>query len=300
MKHAYILTLSLVLVSLASAQTLRRSVSPIVMMIETEKEFAATSKEKGTNGSFLAYIADDGILFRPKAVKGKQWLIANPPPASDKRPWLHWEPSFAFMAWAGDMGYTYGPWEYRRDIKDKDAVAFGHFLTVWKKQKDNSWKFAVDLGVSHPRMTTAEVPPRFSYNPTFKQSARRVDIAAESNNLSAKDKKVSFESMQLGAMLAFEKNAMADVVIFREGKLPITGRKPAAAAAITGTGVWTWNPQFAEVSASGDLGHSYGTYEIRESDVVKETGNYLRIWKKHGGVWKIAVDLANPVIDGKN
>ena len=299
MKRFHLPVLLLALASIVSAQTLRRS-SPILAMVETERDFSAMSKGKGTTASFLEFIADDGILFRPKAVKGKEWLTANPPPASDKRPWLHWEPSFAFMAWAADMGYTYGPWEYRRDIKDPEPVAFGHFLTVWKKQKDGRWKFAVDLGISHPRMTTPAPALRSSYNPTFKQSARRVDVTAESNNLLKRDQAVSSQSSQLGARQAFENNAMVDVVVFREGKLPIAGRTAAAAAAITGTGDWVWTPEFAEVSASGDLGHSYGTYEIREAGVVKETGNYMRIWKKHGEMWKIAVDLANPIVDGKN
>jgi ketosteroid isomerase-like protein len=298
MRRLYIVVLLFALAPMASAQTLRRS-SPILAMVETERDFAALSKEKGTTASFVAYIADDGILFRPKAVKGKEWLTANPPPPSDKRPWLHWEPTFAFMSWAADMGYTYGPWEYRRDIKDAEPVAFGHFLTVWKKQQDKPWKFAVDLGISHPKMTTPSPPLRSSYNPTFKQSAKRVDVTAVSNSLLLKDQAVSAQSSQIGARQAFENNAMVDVIIFREGKFPITGKKPAVEA-VSGTGVWTWTPEFAEVSASGDLGHSYGTYEIREAGIVKETGNYMRIWKNYSGAWRIAVDLANPIVDGKN
>lgn len=298
MKRFNIPVLLLALATIVSAQTLRRSL-PIQAMVEAERDFAATSKDRGTNASFLAYIADDGILFRPKAVKGKEWLTANPPPASDNRPWLHWEPSFAFMSWAADMGYTYGPWEYRRDIKDAEPVAFGHFLTVWKKQKDKTWKFAVDLGISHPRMTPPPPPLRSSYNPTFKQSAKRVNVTAESNGLLIKDQTVSSQSSQVGARQALENNAMIDVIVFREGKLPITGGKHAAVEAIGGTGVWTWTPEFAEVSASGDLGYSYGNYEIR-GGTVKEIGNYLRIWKKHSGAWRIAVDLANPIVDGKN
>ncbi len=299
MRRLYIVVLLFALAPMASAQTLRRS-SPILAMVETERDFAALSKEKGTTASFLAYIADDGILFRPKAVKGKEWLTANPPPPSDKRPWLHWEPTFAFMSWAADMGYTYGPWEYRRDIKDAEPVAFGHFLTVWKKQQDKPWKFAVDLGISHPRITTPSPPLRSSYNPTFKQSAKRVDVTAVSKSLLLKDQAVSAQSSQIGARQAFENNAMVDVIIFREGKVPITGKKLAAVEAVGGTGVWTWTPEFAEVSASGDLGHSYGTYEIREAGAVKETGNYMRIWKNYSGAWRIAVDLANPIVDGKN
>src|SRR5688572_32103629 len=103
MKRLCTLILLLMLGSLLIAQTPGKS-SPITTMVETERAFARASKEKGSNAAFREFIADDGILFRPKAVKGKEWLIAHPPPPSDKRPWLHWEPSFAFMAKSGDMG----------------------------------------------------------------------------------------------------------------------------------------------------------------------------------------------------
>ena len=124
--------------------------SASLSMVETERAFARMSEEKGTRPSFMAFIAEDGILFRPKAVKGKQWMIDHPLPASDKRDLLSWGPSFADVALAGDMGYTFGPWQYKSDIRDARPVAWGHFVTIWQKHADGSWKFAVDLGISHP------------------------------------------------------------------------------------------------------------------------------------------------------
>lgn len=299
MKRIYALVLVLSLASFVSTQTQNES-SAIAQMVETERAFARMSKEKGTTESFLAFIAEDGILFRPKAVKGRQWLIDNPRPPAAKTPWLHWAPSYAFMARSGDMGYTFGPWEYRSEITDKDAVAFGHFLTVWKKQPDGKWKFAVDLGVSHPNPKTPPPALRLSDNAGAAQRAKTVNVTTESKALLDKDKEVSKKSLQVGAKNAFEMNSLADVVLFREGKQPVIGRQFAAATVIPSPGGWTWIPEFAEVANSGDLGHSYGTYEIREAGTVKETGNYMRIWKKRSGVWKIAVDLANPIVDGKN
>jgi ketosteroid isomerase-like protein len=293
-------SLLIILIALTVVATQRQGQkSPIAEMVETERAFARTSKEKGTTLSFLDFIADDGVLFRPKAVKGKQWLSANPPPVTAKRPWLHWAPSYAFMAKAGDMGYTFGPWEYRSDVKDKAAVAFGHFLTVWKKQADGTWKFAVDLGVSHPDPKTPSPSLRLSDVGPLQRS-NTINVAGDSKGLLNRDKQVSKKSLQVGGRNAFEMNSLPDVVLFREGKLPVIGRQFAAAAIIPSGRGWTWTPEFAEVSRSGDLGHSYGIYEIREAGTVKETGNYMRIWKKRFGFWKVAVDLANPIVDGKN
>src|SRR6266446_7879346 len=84
----------------------------------------------------MTFIAEDGILFRPRAVKGKQWMIDHPVPPPDQHPLLSWYPAVAEMSRAGDMGYTTGSWEFKNDIHDVKPVAFGNFLTVWKKQAE--------------------------------------------------------------------------------------------------------------------------------------------------------------------
>src|SRR5215218_2937580 len=94
-------------------------------MVTTEQAFSKMAEEKNTRDAFLAFIADDGLLFRPGAVNGKKWLLENPLPPSDKKPLLAWQPSFAGMAASGDMGFTTGPWEFKNDIKDEKPSAYG-------------------------------------------------------------------------------------------------------------------------------------------------------------------------------
>jgi ketosteroid isomerase-like protein len=53
----------------------------------------------------------------------------NPAPTSQ----LSWEPEFADIAKAGDLGYTTGPWEVRRTPQDAPA-GYGHYVTMWRKQ----------------------------------------------------------------------------------------------------------------------------------------------------------------------
>jgi ketosteroid isomerase-like protein len=301
MKHLTVLLLLFSIALLVMAQNPHPG-SPIEEMVATERAFAKMSEEKGTTPSFLAFIADDGILFRPKAVKGKQWLLENPPPASDKRPWLKWEPTFAHMAGAGDMGYTFGPWEYRRDIKDAEAVAFGHFLTVWKKQPDGTWKFAVDLGISHPKPDSPVIPLHFAVGNRTPHGSRRINIAAERAALTTQERATLTAGKHYDAQAAFFiSNSVRDVRVFREGKFPFVGRSEAMTVLDSRANAWTWKVEFIDVSRSGDLAYSYGTYKLAAMGAKPaETGNYLRVWKKEGHLWKIAVDLANPILDGKN
>ena len=56
----------------------RRSVDPLTAMVTTERAFSRMSVEKGIRESFTEFIAEDGILFRPRAVFGKKWMLENP------------------------------------------------------------------------------------------------------------------------------------------------------------------------------------------------------------------------------
>jgi len=62
---------------------------------------------------------------------------------------------------------------------------------------------------------------------------------------------------------------------------------------------FTWAPETAVVSASGDLGYTLGRWEIGSLDAAGEVtiatrGNYVSIWRKGpDGAWKVALDIGN-------
>lgn len=296
MKKIICLLLLLGFLVLGVAQE-KSNVSPLQAMVATEFAFAKMSEQQGVRPSFMAFIADDGILFRPKAVKGKQWMTDHPVPPSDKRPLLKWYPSFADMARAGDMGYTFGPWEFKNDVSDAQPVGFGHFLTVWKKQNDGTWKFAVDLGISHPQPTQASLPWDSPKNYKQPPPGRAINVESDRAALLALERKFSNSGSTSGAQVAFfVSNAAEDVRVFREGKLPFVGRTTSMEVLSSELGAWSWQTEFADVSRSGDLGYTYGTYRLKSKPHAKEeNGNCLRIWKKQARKWKVVADLANPI-----
>src|SRR5687768_12358691 len=104
---------------LALTLLLTQAQTPLQEMVLTEQAFSRMAAEKNTRDAFMAFIADDGLLFRPGAVNGKKWMLAHPAPASDKRPLLAWQPVFGMVAAAGDMGFTTGPWESKPDVNDE-------------------------------------------------------------------------------------------------------------------------------------------------------------------------------------
>ena len=267
-------------------------------MVQTERAFSRMSEEKGTRAAFAEFIADNGILFRPTAVFGKKWMQEHPLPAFPTRSLLTWQPIFADVSRAGDLGYTTGPWQFKKDIQDTKPAAFGNFMTVWKRQANGLWRFVLDLGISNPEpKTTMPMVEPGTFQPV-KGSFQKVDQEAARTALLNVDREFSKASADQGAREAFLLYAAKDVRLFRNDHFPFVGKTAAADALAPMTADWTWTPSFAGVSVSGDLGYSYGIYELREKSgtgSVSERGNYARVWKKVAGAWKLEVDVADPL-----
>jgi ketosteroid isomerase-like protein len=118
-------------------------------MVEAEKKFYQTGQEQGTRAAFLAFLADDGIVFQPGPVNGKEVWTKRQESGLD----LVWEPTFATVAGSGDFGYDTGRAKWRASKKEEKFSAHGHFVSIWKKQKDGAWKVALDCGIENPEPT---------------------------------------------------------------------------------------------------------------------------------------------------
>lgn len=292
MKSVFALLLFALFTLGTSAQNTLRS--PLVEMVETEQAFSKASFDHGTRESFMQFIADDGILFRPKAVIGKQWMIDHPLPPSDKRSLLAWQPVFAAVSAAGDMGYTTGPWEFKADINDANPSAYGEFITVWKKLPDGKWRFAVDLGISHPQ----SAGPLKIWQVKDNWKPRRiptVDFSGAKTLLINRDSEFAKLASTRDASAAVTRYAAADVRIFREGSFPFIGKAAAIRTLVSRKEITDSQPSGSGISASGDLGYVYGTYQTKNNDPTKkmDEGNFLRIWQKRGGVWLMVLDVAS-------
>jgi ketosteroid isomerase-like protein len=267
--------------------------TPLQQMVQTEQAFSRTAAEKNVRDAFMEFIADDGLLFRPGPVNGKKWMNEHPVPPSDKHPLLAWQPAFARMSAAGDLGFTTGPWEFKEDVKDEKPSGYGHFVTLWKKQPDGTWKFVLDLGISHPM---SGGPQRLWQPPEPRPPAKiqRVDVAIARRNLLDWDRDYLQRSTKHGLARTFMSYSSLDVRLYRAGSLPFIGRAVSANALESAKGQVSWTTVGGDVSRSGDLGYTYGTYEISDAAKVTERGSYVRIWENQGGVWRIVLDVANP------
>ena len=111
---------------------------------QTEKAFASMVAEKGLHQAFVAFASDDAVLLRgDKLIKGKAAIDSLYTGYDFKG--LEWTPDHIDIAESGDLAYTYG--QYTQTYTDKDGSerqSTGVFHTVWKRQKDGSWKYVWD------------------------------------------------------------------------------------------------------------------------------------------------------------
>ncbi len=118
-------------------------------LFQTEVDFAKLSELKGPAAAFAAYFAEDSVLLPHNGhpVTGRDAIVKY----LGEGYTLVWKPLRAEVSKSGDMGYTYGTAETRFTDKDgKPQIRYGKYMTVWKKQRDGTWKVILDMGNNSP------------------------------------------------------------------------------------------------------------------------------------------------------
>ncbi len=142
-------------------------------LVAAEKAYAKLGAEKGFREASLTVLAGDAVIFAPDVVNGRKfWKEAKEDPV------ISWGPAFAAIARSGELGYTTGPFEYRKVRGDEKPEAFGHFVSVWRKDSDGTWKVVVDVGVNHrqPQEAEHQVTTYVPKNPSTHPETARADF----------------------------------------------------------------------------------------------------------------------------
>jgi ketosteroid isomerase-like protein len=264
-------------------------------LVAAEKAFARTAAEKGTRDAFLAFLADDGLMFQPDPVNGKESWRARP--ASPGL--LSWYPVHSEVSLAGDLGFNTGPYEFRDKPGDKPVV-FGQFATIWKRQGDGSWKAALDLGATNPEPPAPEAPAISLTGPAKVEvtAVPKVDFGVSIAALLDADRAFATATQEKGSPVAYEGVLADDVRLLRASRQPILGKAAVRALLAENPMPTTWEPLGGGIAASGDLGYTYGFVKRHEDGPESpwiNTSNYLRVWRKEKeGPWKLAFEVFSP------
>lgn len=121
-------------------------------IINIEQAFSDYSKQHGFAKAIAEYAADDVIKLNSGrfAAFGKAQLRkeANVDSIGSSQGTLTWKPLKVDVSESGDMASAFGDWYFTFKLPEtfKDTTLYGNYITVWKKQKDGTWKFIIDGG----------------------------------------------------------------------------------------------------------------------------------------------------------
>ena len=114
--------------------------------------FSNDAAKFGTGVAFGRYAAADAQMFSGPGefITGPHAISESFGPPTEKNT-LVWHPVHGEVAASGDLGFTVGNAVFTGVREDGAKIErFSKYLTVWKKQRDGSWRYVVDGGSSRP------------------------------------------------------------------------------------------------------------------------------------------------------
>lgn len=255
-------------------------------MVQTERRFAARALVAGWKQAFLEYFADDAVGFDgDQAAAAKELFRKLPDPPKDRK--LIWEPRYGDIALSGDLGYLTGPVRRIAPGQNNGQPLHSLYASVWKRQTDGSFKVVMDMGVPTPGPVT--------FTEGFTR-APRTDVyagkaAPDAARRSLKDTDAALTNAARSGQADAYRSHMADTIRFhRADRLPVVGERAALDWLRVEPPYASGESRFAETSASGDLGYTYGTYALKGN--AEARGFYVRVWTRgRDGVWRVALDV---------
>lgn len=105
---------------------------------------------KGDAAMVAALFAEDGVQLAGsgKLIKGRQQILERQKAAMQGAdPGVKVTVTTVNVWLDGDTAYETGKYKYEYTEKGKPGTDEGRYVTIWKRQKDGSWKLAMDMGV---------------------------------------------------------------------------------------------------------------------------------------------------------
>ena len=254
--------------------------SDLANMVQSEYDFADLAKREGYKASFLKYLSEDSVMFENGPVPARKRVSSRP----DMKGSLQWYPSYAVVASTGDVGLSTGPWVYSNEGK---PVAYGHFVSIWRKQPDGMWRNALDVGVNHDELKPAPEKLKVAA-PTGHADSRAAAPSDRSADIRAAEAQFAQLASASGYAAAAEQLASAELRVYRDGHAPASGTEEATTLLkskdVTGA------PKVDYASGSGDFGYAYGMIAKNQ---------YLHVWQQKNGKWQLLTDLLLPLPEPK-
>lgn len=259
----------------------------ILDIIKTDKEFSSFSKISNTKDAFLTFLSKDAVLFRKgKIVNGIEFFSTK----EKTNELLTWEPVWADVSLGGDIGYTTGTFEFRKNRDQIEPSNIGYYLSVWKKENDH-WRTLIDFGINVPleiktHHNSLQFNRKKSHNnyKTFPENITKFSSLAYQYEEELNRNKISLDKKYLAK----------EFRIYRPNELPFSSLKDLEKL-YEKDKVFYFKQHSFNMSSTGDLAYTYGIVSIvysNNKNIQNKQGGYLRIWKRKNKYnWEITLDI---------
>jgi ketosteroid isomerase-like protein len=256
-------------------------------LVDTELAFAQAATQKGIRDSFLEFFADDAIAFNPAPISAKDRLRSRPArPFSEYE--LRWEPRTGDIAASGELGWLTGPSTFIDHTRPNATPQHGNYLSVWRRQADGRWRVFIDIGSEPPLPVSFQ--PGFTPFPFQPKYVATEPPATSAAGLLAADKALNAETGMAGSAEAYAAVTTAASRLHRRGFMPPIGTAAIRSWMKDHAPGMTASTAAADVARSGELGYSYGTYDVKGAQ--SEHGVYVRVWQRdQAGKWFVVADV---------
>ena len=254
-------------------------------LVQAERMFAANAKTHGIGPGFVGVLDSAGVVFQPGPVNGLSVYKELAPSAEI----LAWRPVYAEIASSGDLGYTTGPWEYFSDSANLEPVAFGEYISVWRRNANAEWRLVLDIGSFRGRLVV---------DTSLKEktlTAAGNTTAVTPDDLLMRDRAFAAKANTDERETVYAEAVADDTRLMRTGHGPKVGRAAISSWLSENSLIESTFPEAAFLSEAGDLGYAYGRAELTV-DLADTTGGiahggYARIWRRVGDRWKLALEV---------
>ncbi len=290
-----------VAIDLAGAQAPPTPPPAFELMADTERAFARRSLDAGWKQAFLDYFADEAVGFQAGAVGlAKDQIAKNPDPPPGLS--LAWEPRYGDISGSGELGFLTGPVVSQAQGRPPRHQVYA---SIWKRQRDGTFKVVLDVGVPTPRaaafapgLQRASTTNRFSGD----YDDRTPPLATADNVLNS--------ALRASQARGYRGRLAPNVRLHRPGLQPLVGETRVLAWLAGQPPFRLGDSRYAESARSGDLGYTWGTYQlVRQTAAPQggrgpgrggpaatmEEGFYARVWtRERTGQWQVALDVLQP------
>jgi hypothetical protein len=279
-------------------------------MADTERAFAQRAREVGWKQAFLDYFSDSAIGYDGESIgPAKEQIRGNPDPPKDHQ--LLWEPRYGDVARSGELGYLTGPSRNILPSRNNGQPRHGVYASVWKRERDGTFRVVIDVGVTTPRAAT--FVDGFTRAPAANRFAG--DLSERTPPLATADSVLNSD-LRTSAVRAYRGRLAPGVRFHRPLTMPAVGESAVLRLLAAQPRYDQIDSRYAESAQSGDLGYTWGTWSRRlppargrggqgaaasgrgtapsASPERVESGFYTRVWvRDRGGQWRVVLDVLN-------